>query len=300
MSKSPESILRSFSRCFTDRLGVLDESFLGQGRPLGLARLIFEVGLTGRSVSELRKKLRLDPGYLSRSLATLQQDGLLVITPDPRDGRRRMVELSNEGRREWEAIDRESNLAVARILDPLSHRQRIDLAASLSRAEQLLACATLSFDEVDPLGADAQWAMGRYVEELVERFDTDFDPGQAFMEGGESTRSSTDVFVAAYRDVEVVGCGGLQELEEGVGEIKRMWVAQCMRGLGIGRRLLGDLEARAAALGYTHTRLDTNTSLHEAIAMYESAGYRKIDRYNDNPYARLWFEKVLPGRAPVG
>jgi ribosomal protein S18 acetylase RimI-like enzyme len=67
--------------------------------------------------------------------------------------------------------------------------------------------------------------------------------------------------------------------------------------LGIGRRLLGELEDRAAAAGSRVIRLETNESLREAIGLYRSAGYREVEAFNDEPYAHHWFEKPL-GQAP--
>ena len=94
-------------------------------------------------------------------------------------------------------------------------------------------------------------------------------------------------------DGKPVACGGVQSLEPTLGEIKRMWVLGSWRGAGLGSRLLGHLEARARGLGHVTVRLDTNQALTEAIAMYYRAGYRAIDRYNDNPYATHFFEKSL-------
>ena len=72
-----------------------------------------------------------------------------------------------------------------------------------------------------------------------------------------------------------------------------MWVADSVRGLGIGRRLLSELESRAAASGADIVRLETNKALTEAISLYRSAGYREVDAFNDRPYAHHWFEKRL-------
>jgi ribosomal protein S18 acetylase RimI-like enzyme len=78
-----------------------------------------------------------------------------------------------------------------------------------------------------------------------------------------------------------------------VAELKRMWVHEGWRGAGLGSRMLRRLEQEASDRGLTVVRLDTNSALTEAIAMYRRAGYREIERYNDNPYARHWFEKQL-------
>jgi ribosomal protein S18 acetylase RimI-like enzyme len=99
----------------------------------------------------------------------------------------------------------------------------------------------------------------------------------------------------ATSDGEPVVCGGVQSLGPRTGEIKRMWVHPGWRGAGLGSRLLRHLEQVAAELGDTEVKLDTNGTLVEAIAMYERAGYRRIDRYNDNPYAQAWFAKELTG-----
>ena len=91
-----------------------------------------------------------------------------------------------------------------------------------------------------------------------------------------------------------VACGGVQQVGPGVGEIKRMWVDPEWRGAGLGSRMLRHLEAEAARLGHRPRRASTPTPpCVEAIAMYERAGYSHIERYNDNPYAQAWFEKVL-------
>ena len=65
------------------------------------------------------------------------------------------------------------------------------------------------------------------------------------------------------------------------------------RGLGIGRRLLARLEQEAADRNISTLRLETNRALVEAIAMYEHAGFRRVEAFNDEPYAHHWFEKSL-------
>lgn len=142
----------------------------------------------------------------------------------------------------------------------------------------------VSFDPVDQQSPNAVAALGRYLAELGTRFPDGFDPG---------TPPPLDVFVLARLDGATVGCGGLRSLADGVDEVKRMWVDPTRRGLGLGGRLLEHLEELAAARGADVVRLDTHGSLTEAIAMYERHGYARVERYNDNPYAQLFFEKAL-------
>lgn len=145
--------------------------------------------------------------------------------------------------------------------------------------------ASVPLREVDPSGPEAAVAMGHYFAELDRRFPRGFDPG---------TPTPPDSFTVAANEGRPVAGGGVQQIGEGIGEVKRMWVDLGWRGAGLGARLLRHLEDVALAAGHRVIRLDTNGVLAEAIAMYERAGYTAIERYNDNPYAELFFEKPLP------
>jgi ribosomal protein S18 acetylase RimI-like enzyme len=90
-----------------------------------------------------------------------------------------------------------------------------------------------------------------------------------------------------------VACGALKFHVDQPVELKRMWVAPEARGLGLGRRLLGELERYALANGATSVRLETNRSLTEAIQLYRSSGYHEVPAFNAEPYAHHWFEKPL-------
>lgn len=155
------------------------------------------------------------------------------------------------------------------------------------------APGSVDIDVVDARSSDAQAAMAAYFAELDLLFPTGFDPGDALIADVSAYDPPTGAFIVARAQREVVGCGGLWTLETGVGEIKRMWVHPAWRGVGIAGRLLADLERRSAGMGHDRTVLDTNETLHDAIAMYERSGYRPIERYNDNPYAHHWFEKTI-------
>ena len=151
----------------------------------------------------------------------------------------------------------------------------------------------VTFSVVDAASDDARWAMAQYFEELDARFTDGFDPGAAFDEAVIGLNPPNGAFVVAKFDDDLVGCGGIQFLDDDTAEIKRMWVSSQRRGIGLGRRLLAFLEGEIQASGRSWVVLDTNKALTEAIAMYRSCGYESIDRYNDNPYAQLWFAKQL-------
>jgi len=151
----------------------------------------------------------------------------------------------------------------------------------------------VEFVRVDATSVEARFAMGEYFAELDRRFTSGFDAAAALDDAAESLNPPTGLFVVARDGTAVVGCGAVQWLDDATAEIKRMWVDPGRRGIGLGRRLLAHLESQVADSGRRVVRLDTNSSLPEAVNMYRTLGYVDIDRYNDNPYAHHWFEKSL-------
>jgi DNA-binding MarR family transcriptional regulator/predicted N-acetyltransferase YhbS len=296
------AVVRRFNRSYTQRIGVLEDSFLGMGMPLGPARLLFEIGAApaaGRApvtTHALRERLGLDSGYLSRLLRHLEKEGLVAVAPDPADRRRRQVSLTATGRERWKELERRSDDQARLIVDPLTERQRERLVRALTEADLLVRAATVAFEPADPAAPVARDVVGRYFAEIGRRF--------GFDASGETEKDSKllvppdGVFVVAVSDGAPVACGGLHTIAptdkgQRVGELKRMWVHDDWRGAGLGTRLLRHLEDQARDLGHVIVRLDTNKALTEAIAMYQRAGYHPVDRYNDNPWATHFFEKPL-------
>ncbi len=155
--------------------------------------------------------------------------------------------------------------------------------------------ATVRLEPVDPEDPRAVEAVRRYVAELDGRFPGGFAPGPMPAEPDAT-------YVLATSEGRPVAYGGIRPQPpipgesspmDRVAEIKRMWVDDGWRGAGLGSRMLRHLEDLAREQGYTQVALDTNGTLSEAIAMYERFGYRRIARYNDNPYAEAFFVKPL-------
>src|SRR3954469_18159317 len=117
-------VLRRFNRTYTQRIGALDESFLGLGLPLGASRLVFEIGEGGATVRDLRGRLGLDSGHLARQLRRLEEDGLVVVAPDPGDRPRPTVRLTAKGRALLRRLDDRSEQLAERLIAPLTGRQR--------------------------------------------------------------------------------------------------------------------------------------------------------------------------------
>jgi DNA-binding MarR family transcriptional regulator/GNAT superfamily N-acetyltransferase len=285
--------VRSFNRVVTQSVGALQDHFLSRDLPLGEARVLWEVA-DGRDVRELRERLGLDSGYLSRLLRSLEARGLVTVRPGAADRRVRSVQLTAAGRRERRVLDQRSDHLAESLLAPLSAPQRERLVAAMGEVERLLTAALVRIDVVDPASPDADYCLGEYYAELGRRFDDGWDHAVSLAATPEQLRLPAGLFVVARLRGEPVGCGGLKFHGREPAELKRMWVAPSARGLGLGRRLLTELEALAAEHGVRTLHLETNKNLTEAIALYRSAGWREVDAFNDEPYAHHWFEKRLP------
>jgi DNA-binding MarR family transcriptional regulator/GNAT superfamily N-acetyltransferase len=276
--------VRRFNRLVAQRVGALGDRFLARDRPLAESRVLWEIGREGAEVRELRSRLELDSGHASRLLRTLESDGLVEVLPSASDGRVRRVRLTRAGAAEREVLDERSDEVAVSFLAPLSARQRERLVSAMGEVERLLTAAMVELREVDPGHPDARACLGRYFAELDRRSDPSLDSSQALP-------VAPDEMLVAYLREEPVGCGALKHHPGGPSEIKRMWVSEHARGLGIGRRLLGELEARAARSGAPAVRLDTNRALTEAIGLYRSSGYVEVAPFNAEPFAHHWFEK---------
>ncbi|MBW1598838.1 helix-turn-helix domain-containing GNAT family N-acetyltransferase [Streptomyces sp. JJ38] len=285
--------VRRFQRAVTERVGVLHDHFLGRDRPFGEARLLWEIGERGRDVRELRERLGLDSGYVSRLLRSLADDGLVTVEPHPGDRRVRTVRLTEAGRAERAVLDGRSDELAASLLEPLSGVQRARLVGAMAEVERLLTAATVALDVVDPDHPDAEHCLRAYFTELQERFETGFDPERSLLPDAGELRPPRGEFLVARLHGEPVGCAGLKLPAGAPAEIKRMWVAPRARGLGLGRRFLAELEARAARHGRELLRLDTNRALEAAIGLYHAYGFREVPAFNDEPYAHHWFEKRI-------
>jgi DNA-binding MarR family transcriptional regulator/GNAT superfamily N-acetyltransferase len=285
--------VRRFNRTLTQRIGALHDEYLARGRPLGASRVLWEIGGEGTDARELRSRLDLDSGYLSRLLRALERDRLVEVETSRSDRRVRTVRLTDTGRAERDLLDRRSDELAWSLLAPLDESARAHLVDAMGVVERLLTAGLVDIGVEDPASAAAQWCIRSYFAELDARFDAGFDPGQSISADADELREPAGLLIVARLRGAPIGCGALKFHGAEPAEIKRMWVASSARGLGIGRRILSELEERARQHRVRVLRLETNHSLTEAIALYRSAGFVEVDRFNDEPYAHHWFVKRL-------
>ena len=242
--------VRRFNRTVTQRVGALDDHFLARDRPLAEARVLWEIGADGCEVRALRARLELDSGHASRLLRALEADGMVT-----RRGRRarpprphRAAHAGGPGRAGRCSTGAAEELAAS-LLDAAHARA----ARAARRRDARRRAAADRRDGRDPRrrprAPDARQCLRSYFAELERRSGVPFDPLIGSTAEPHELRPPAGEMVVAYLRAEPVACGALKHFGGGVSDLKRMWVADAARGLGLGRRLLAELEASAARAG---------------------------------------------------
>ena len=224
---------------------------------------------------------------------------MVTVHQGEHDRRVRTARLTAAGLAERALLDRRAAELAASLLTPLTAAQRERLVGAMRDVERLLTAAMVEIVAVDPEHPDARQCLRSYFAELERRSGAPFDPLVGSTAEPAELRPPDGEMVVAYLREEPVGCGALKHFGGGVTDIKRMWLAEAARGLGLGRRLLETLEQRAADAGARTVRLETSDLLVEAVALYRSAGYREVPAFNDEPFAHHWFAKRC-WRSPRG
>ncbi|MBI1219309.1 MAG: GNAT family N-acetyltransferase [Rhodobacteraceae bacterium] len=284
--------LRRFNRAVTREVGVLDGSFLGRGRPLGAARVLHLATEEGTELAEIRQRLDLDSGLMSRLIHALEAEGLIALATDPADRRRRVAHLTPAGAAERAAYDSLSHQKAAQTLARAGKR-RAALVAAMDLIATVLNEDQATLGPTDPDDPAAQSCLAAYyallcdtVEGLTSAHFTLPDPAAA------EFRPPRGTFLLARSDDLAIGCVSLRLLSGDTAEVKRLWVHPDARGQGLARRLMHAVEAEARRLGYRSLKLDTNAALTAAIALYRAEGWVETAPYSAFP-ATHWFAKAL-------
>ena len=237
------------------------------------------------------ERLAREHGYPERFVLALDQGAARLA-----DNQRRLPARGRRGepdRGTGPAATPARRLARAGGRRPVGSLRREQAAAGALDVVPTTMRAAVEVAPIDPAHPNARYCIHSYFAELDRRFDTGFDPSRSIPADDDELRLPAGLLLVATLGGEPIGCGALKFHDDAPAELKRMWVAESARGLGVGRRLLSELERSCRRTRRLTVRLETNKTLVEAIALYRSAGYVEVAAFNDEPYAHHWFEKHL-------
>jgi DNA-binding MarR family transcriptional regulator/GNAT superfamily N-acetyltransferase len=279
--------VRRFNRFYTNVLGLLQEGLLETPYSLTEARVIFELAAAGGPVdtSGLRRQLDIDPGYLSRVLAQLQQAGLITRQQSPADGRRQLVGLAGPGREAFRLLDQRSACQIHDLLSPLPESRQQDLTSAMSRVQNILAgpaqARPAAYVLRSPGPGDLGWVVRQhgvmYADEY--HFDAGFEALVARIVADYANDHDPRREAAWIAEVngEPAGCVFCVRKDDSTAQLRLLLVDPAARGLGIGARLVSECVSFARRAGYAELVLWTNDILTAARHVYQAAGFQLVD-----------------------
>lgn len=151
----------------------------------------------------------------------------------------------------------------------------------------------ITIEKEDPRSPDASRLLSAFVDEVKKRYDS--PPADVGIFDPELVSVPRSVFLVARREGDAVGCGALVPMDEYCVEVKRMFVLQGERGLGIATMILEELERLAREFEYDAMRLETGVKQPESIALYGKAGFYRIPNFPpfEHDSSAVCFEKKI-------
>jgi len=285
----PTTAVRRFNRFYTRQIGLLDERLLDSPFSLAEVRLLYEVAHhAGITATELRDILALDAGYLSRILRGLRKQGLLAARAPAADRRRRLLTLTERGRRTFDALDARSSEEVRAMLARLSGTERRELVEAMHGIEGLLGKAAAEPEVVpspvvlrEPRPGEMGWVVKRHGELYAAEYgwNAEFEGLVAGVVGRFVAELDSRVercWIAELRG-EPAGSVFLVKESATVAKLRLLLVEPWARGHGVGTRLVDECLRFARATGYAKVLLWTNDLLHAARRIYQKAGFRLVE-----------------------
>jgi DNA-binding MarR family transcriptional regulator/N-acetylglutamate synthase-like GNAT family acetyltransferase len=276
--------VRRFSRFYTRRIGVLEETLLHSPFTLPEGRLVYEIANRDRpTAQELCRDLTLDPGYVSRMLQGLEKRGCVARRKSATDKRQTELTLTAKGQRLWGAMNDQSRQDIAVLLGELPVAQQDKVIKALETVEEILGeppekRAPFVLRPHQP--GDMGWIIRRQTQLYAGEFGWDgtFEAMLAEIAGKFVAKfdPKTDNCWIAERNGEIVGSVFLVKSTKTTGQLRMLYVEPSARGLGIGQRLVQECIEDARAKGYKKLMLWTNDILVSARKIYIAADFRLI------------------------
>ncbi|UUP16281.1 bifunctional helix-turn-helix transcriptional regulator/GNAT family N-acetyltransferase [Nitratireductor thuwali] len=286
--------VRAFNRFYTRQVGLLGESVLKGGFSLTEMRILYELAHRQcLTATELGGDLGLDAGYLSRILKKFAKQGLLERRASADDGRQFLLTLTGEGHRAFAPLDRASREQMADLLAPLLPHEREKLVSAMETIRRMLEPAAdrqVSYILRPLRVGDLGWITHRqailYHQEYGWNEDYEALAARILSEFVENFDPRHEVAWVAERNGEVAGSVFVVRDTAAVAKLRLLYVEPAARGLGIGRRLVGECIGFARAKGYEELTLWTNDVLVSARHLYQSVGFALVKEEKHHSFGK--------------
>ena len=273
--------LRRFDRFYTDAVGALRSGLLDTPYNLTEARVLYELAHRGTaSVTDLRRDLDVDAGYLSRILRRFTADGLAETAVSTEDARRREVRLTTQGRKAFGELNRLSDRRARRFLGELAPGDQVRLLSAMETVQSVLNGRSRADVVVlrPPRPGDYGWVIRANAEVYADEYGWDGSyealVSRIVSDYANNHDPKREAAWIAEVDGAPVGCVFCVRHDDTTAQLRLRLVEPSARGLGLGRRLVDECLRFARNAGYRRMRLWTNSVLTDARRIYERAGFR--------------------------
>jgi DNA-binding MarR family transcriptional regulator/GNAT superfamily N-acetyltransferase len=280
------SAVRHFNRFYTRQIGVLREGLLHSPYSLTESRILFELAhRDSLTASDLCRDLGLDPGYLSRILARLEQQALIDKVRSENDGRQRLLHLTADGEHAFALLDQRSRDEVAETLNELSEGDQHRLLRAMHTIESVLDRGK-GFKFSEPFflrpheSGDMGWVAHRHGVLYAQEYgwDARFEAlvAQIVADFINNYNPARERCWIAEMDGEIVGSVFVVQASETIAKLRLLLVEPKARGLGLGTRLVEECIRFARRSGYQKLMLWTNSVLGAARQIYQKTGFTLV------------------------
>jgi len=290
--------VRGFNRFYTNMIGLLRGKYLDTPYSLTEARLLFELAQRDTSeVTDLRRTVDIDPGYLSRILARFESDGLIARQRSAADARRQVIRLIGSGRAVVAGLDARSAEQTRDMLAGLRDDDRRRLLDAMRAITETLTGSPQPRGYLlrAPRPGDMGWVVQRNAAVYAEEFgwDSSYEGLVARIVADYLDNRDPEAEAAWIAEVDGAPAGCVFCVRENAttARLRLLLVEPWARGLGIGARLVEEVLRFARQAGYSHITLWTNDVLTDARRIYQRAGFTL-----DNESRHHSFGKDLTGQ----
>jgi DNA-binding MarR family transcriptional regulator/GNAT superfamily N-acetyltransferase len=307
--------VRAFNRFYTNVIGVLHGMYLDSPFTLTEGRLLFEIAAHGTvEVSDLRRALDIDAGYLSRVLSRFEAESLITRHRSAVDARRQEIRVTDAGRAAAADLDRRSAGQIAQLLrgadcDRLLNAMQVITAElreqTAGGVATGVATAARAVTMRPPTGGDLGWVLHRHATVYAAEFgwDANFEElcARIIAEYTTLRDAHPDRTAGWIAEVDGVPAGSVFCVPDGeaTARLRLLLVEPWARGLGLGATLVGQCLQFAREVGYADITLWTYDQLAAARKVYQAAGFTLASEYPDEAFgqsmmSQTWSRSLRP------
>jgi DNA-binding MarR family transcriptional regulator/GNAT superfamily N-acetyltransferase len=285
--------VRAFNRFYTNLIGLLRGKYLETPYSLTEARILFELAQRDASeVTDLRRTVDIDAGYLSRILGRFDSDGLITRERSAADGRRQVIRLTDNGRSVVAGLDARSAAQTRDMLATVPDDDRRRLLDAMHIITDVLSESPRPRGYVlrAPRPGDMGWVVQRHGALYAEEFGWDerFEALVARIVADYVDHRDPDREAAWIAEVDGIpaGCVFCMSKDDESAQLRMLLVEPWARGLGIGSRLVEEVLRFARRAGYSDITLWTNDVLTDAGRIYQRAGFTVDDEARHHSFGK--------------